>query len=134
MTTIPNLIDRFESLNLTSEAASAISILNLPIELILEIFDYLEPVFAVCLGLTCKTLYALSLPIFKGIHVRTLQHFHFFHGRIRVPDASVLWGLLREWMNPKYVFDNRRLFGVFRLRRKVEERHRSKFFISYADS
>jgi hypothetical protein len=70
-------------------------LLNLSTELHLQIFEYLDPVFLTCLGLTCKTLYA----IYKQLHgIVGLDEVIFFHTPLRMIPIR-LWHLLYRWIS-----------------------------------
>jgi hypothetical protein len=78
-------------------------LLNLPIDLICEIFDYLHPIYATCLGLTCKVMY----PIYRSLGPKRIgleRGFYKCWQRWVIPFSKrpkhILAGLLAEWMAP----------------------------------
>ncbi|KAE9382074.1 hypothetical protein N431DRAFT_458614 [Stipitochalara longipes BDJ] len=80
-------------------------LLDLPSDVIREIFDHLHPIHSACLGLTCKALY----PIHWSLHPKLVLHSsatvpHAVWANFLAPFSNrrkeVLAGLLIEWASP----------------------------------
>ncbi|KAN0121896.1 hypothetical protein V8E51_000222 [Hyaloscypha variabilis] len=79
------------------------SLLDLPYDIIFEIFDYLHPIHSACLGLTCKAFYPIHWSLHPKIplHTATLDY---VWARYLAPFSNrrkhILAGLLIGWASP----------------------------------
>jgi hypothetical protein len=98
---------------LSTQSANYEDFTELPLDVVLLIFDHLSPCSSVCLGLTCRALYGVHSLSYEQVplYAPTTSENPFLRDRRR---GLQLFTLLEDWMPARYRWDDR--YMTFRLK------------------
>lgn len=114
--TSKNLVLPFISATNPEHSTSKPSLLDLPYELVKNIFDSLHQCTSALFGLTCKSLYEIHFSIHGPTPLWAVESENDLY-------VNCVWlgiplkALLHDWMKPKYVWDS--YYATFRPREEV---------------
>lgn len=89
---------------------------NLPTELYLLIFGYLNPIASTCFGLTCRKLYPLHRALHGSVSLATEQPVTLFGATPQEPKTISLElnFFLRRWLGPSLFYDRYKSLKIVR--------------------
>jgi hypothetical protein len=115
------------TLTKSAQATTKPSLVNLPPELHLKIFNLLDRTTSTCLGLCTKKFYAIHRSMRGTVPLMTWHSYP--PNKI---DGKRLWELLVEWMEPGYDFDSRAFKFLAKRSRGVLARKYERFIVPFA--
>ena len=115
------------TLTKSAQDTTKASLVNLPPELHLKIFNLLDRTTSTCLGLCTKKFYAIHRSMRGTVPLMTWHSYP-----PNKVDGKRLWELLVEWMEPGYDFDSRAFKFLAKHSRGALARKYERFVVPFA--